>query len=211
MRLIVCGCLAIFTIAAQAADLQLRLRDAAGDAASDTVVYLVGRQALSADRRFTIRQKDKRFIPAIAVVQAGTTVEFPNEDQVSHHVYSFNRPNAFELPLYRDDLVPAVRFDEPGIVVIGCNIHDSMLGYIVVVPTPHFGITDAGGELRLTGLPAGRYRLHAWSPRLDPLNAVALGPVDIGGRDLSLQLALDRRLRSAPAPGGDDALAWDEY
>jgi plastocyanin len=111
-------------------------------------------------------QAHNAFVPHILIVQTGTSVLFPNNDVVSHHVYSFSEPKAFELPLYKGNAHPPIVFDRPGVVVLGCNIHDSMLGYILVVDTPHFAATDAKGSLSLDGLPAGDYSLRVWTPRL---------------------------------------------
>jgi plastocyanin len=111
-------------------------------------------------------QAHNAFVPHVLIVQTGTSVLFPNNDVVSHHVYSFSEPKAFELPLYKGNAHPPIVFDRPGVVVLGCNIHDSMLGYILVVDTPHFAATDAQGMLSLDALPAGDYSLHVWTPRL---------------------------------------------
>lgn len=110
-------------------------------------------------------QIDQQFVPDVLVVQAGTSVVFPNSDTVAHQVYSFSPPKRFALGLYRGRPHPPVVFDQPGLVVVGCNIHDQMVGYILVTETPHFGKTDARGRLQLTRLPAGSVRLTAWHPR----------------------------------------------
>ena len=75
-----------------------------------------------------IDQRDKVFVPVVTVIQTGTEVSFPNSDSVSHHVYSFAQPNTFELPLYKGKRSPTVQFDHAGVVTLGCNIHDSMVG-----------------------------------------------------------------------------------
>jgi len=111
-------------------------------------------------------QAHSAFVPHILIVQTGTSVLFPNNDVVSHHVYSFSEPKTFELPLYKGNAHPPIVFDRPGVIVLGCNIHDSMLGYILVVDTPHFAATDAKGSLSLDGLPAGDYSVRVWTPRL---------------------------------------------
>ena len=113
-------------------------------------------------------QAHNAFVPHILIVQTGTSVLFPNNDVVSHHVYSFSEPKAFELPLYKGNAHPPIVFDRPGVVVLGCNIHDSMLGYILVVDTPHFASTDAQGSISLESLAADDYSLHVWTPRLHP-------------------------------------------
>jgi len=92
----------------------------------------------------------------------GTSVRFPNHDQIHHHVYSFSPTKTFELPLYKGDDAPPVVFDKVGVVKIGCNIHDWMSGIILVLPTPYFTVTGADGRFVLEDLPNGSYVLVAW-------------------------------------------------
>jgi plastocyanin len=115
--------------------------------------------------RARIDQIGRRFVPHVSAVQRGTTVDFPNSDQIRHSIYSFSAPKVFEIKLYRGFEAPPIRFDEPGLVVLGCNIHDYMLGYVYVVETPHFGVTDEQGLTTLTGLAAGRFRIRVRHPR----------------------------------------------
>ena len=84
-----------------------------------------------------IDQVDKEYVPYVTAVQVGTKVNFPNHDPVRHHVYSFSEAKSFELPLYKGSAHPPITFDTPGVVVLGCNIHDSMRGYIRVTDTPY--------------------------------------------------------------------------
>ncbi len=111
-----------------------------------------------------IRQKDLTFIPSLLPVQAGTRVEFPNLDDTYHNIFSFSPPKRFDLGRYRADErpVPAVLFDQPGLVTLRCDIHEHMRALVLVLATPHFVVTDATGAFRLTGLPEGRHVLKAW-------------------------------------------------
>jgi len=92
-------------------------------------------------------------------------VTFPNRDPILHHVYSFSPAKPFEIKLYTGKSPSEVVFDKSGVVTLGCNIHDWMVGYVVIVPTPHFGKTDATGNVRLRDLPAGAYEVRAWHPQ----------------------------------------------
>ena len=109
-----------------------------------------------------MNQINKTFVPAVLPIQAGTRVHFPNRDQIHHHVYSFSRTKSFELPLYRGEDARPVLFDKPGVVKLGCNIHDWMSAIILVLPTPWFAMTDADGRYLLRGMPPGEYTLTAW-------------------------------------------------
>jgi ADP-ribose pyrophosphatase YjhB (NUDIX family) len=107
---------------------------------------------------------DREFVPFVSVVQVGTVVSFPNRDPILHHVYSFSAAKSFEIKLYSGKSPQEITFDKPGVVALGCNIHDWMVAYVVVVPTPYFARSEGGGTVRLQDLPAGPYELHAWHP-----------------------------------------------
>jgi hypothetical protein len=107
-------------------------------------------------------QIDKQFVPHLLPIAVGTEVRFPNHDQIHHHVYSFSRVKSFDLPLSKGEEAQPVLFDQPGVVKVGCNIHDWMAGVILVVPSPAFAVTDDGGAFALRDLPAGEVTLAAW-------------------------------------------------
>src|SRR3979411_2136110 len=109
-------------------------------------------------------QVNRAFAPDLLVIPVGSTVEFPNSDSVSHQIYSFSTAKKFQLPLYRGKPYPPVHFEQAGLVTLGCNIHDSMLGYIVVTDAPFFGRTGPAGSWK-TEVPAGTYRVTVWYPR----------------------------------------------
>ncbi len=130
----------------------------------------------------TMDQMDLEFVPRFLVIQRGAEVDFPNHDSVNHHVYSFSAANAFELPLYKGEQHSPVSFEQPGVVILGCNIHDRMLGYILVVDTPYFAISDATGQAFVDDIPPGDYRLAAWSPEFNDTRPEMLGIHGIRGR-----------------------------
>jgi plastocyanin len=129
------------------------------------VVYLEGSFAPAAEPPvIRVEQKDLMFVPQLLAVPVGARVEFPNLDDTFHNIFSYSPAKRFDLGRYRADEkpVPAVIFDAPGLVVLRCDIHEHMRGVILVLATPHFAITDREGNFRLTGLPAGAYKLKAW-------------------------------------------------
>ncbi|MDB6126479.1 MAG: hypothetical protein JWM35_375 [Verrucomicrobia bacterium] len=129
------------------------------------VVYLEGEFAKpSAQPVVTMAQKDLAFVPLLLPIQVGTKVEFPNQDEVYHDVFSYSAPKRFDLGRYLADEkpVPSQTFDVPGLVTLRCDIHEHMRGLIIVLATPHFVITDADGHFKLSGLPPGKYVLKAW-------------------------------------------------
>lgn len=129
------------------------------------VVYLAGEfPAAPAGPVLQVGQKDMAFVPTLLPVRVGTRVEFPNYDDTYHNIFSYSPAKRFDLGRYRSDErpVPSVLFDQPGLVVLRCDIHEHMRGLILVLATPHFVVTDADGTYRLSGLPPGRYVLKAW-------------------------------------------------
>jgi plastocyanin len=135
-----------------------------GAAVADAVVF-VQAPSPAPDKPKTMQlvdQVNKTFIPGLLPIVVGTSVRFPNHDQIHHHVYSFSPTKTFELPLYKGEDVPPVLFDKVGVVKIGCNIHDWMSGIILVLPSPHFAVTGADGRFVLEDLPTGAYTLVAW-------------------------------------------------
>jgi plastocyanin len=146
------------------ASVEVTVKDARDAAIEDAVVWVMPKAGAAPVRRrdAAIEQKDKTFVPMVSVVQAGTPVQFPNRDPIRHHVYSFSPAKTFEIKLYAGTPVSPIVFDKPGEVVLGCNIHDHMLAYVLVVETPWFAKTGKDGQARIEGLPAGEYDLHLW-------------------------------------------------
>jgi plastocyanin len=168
---LLCPALLLWMPMAFAAVVELQVSGADGKALPDTVVFLESREAKAAAKPLSgveIAQAHRRFTPRVTVVTAGTEVTFPNHDTVRHHVYSFSPAKTFELKLYAGKPANPVLFDKAGIAVLGCNIHDSMVAWVVVVETPHHGVADARGTLRLDKVPPGNYRLRSWHPGLPP-------------------------------------------
>ena len=150
-------------------------------------------------------QVNLAFAPDVLVIPVHSTVQFPNSDAVSHQVYSFSSARQFQLPLYRGKPYPPVQFDQPGVVTLGCNIHDNMLGYIVVTAAPYFGRSDARGEFSVPDLPAGRYRVRVWHPLLNEAGPERV--VEIHEARATVEFRLARSLR--PAPLTDRPHSWD--
>lgn len=148
---------------ALAAEVNVTVTDAAGKPVSDAVVAVFDGKTAAVNAQATgkIVQKNKQFNPGVSVIQTGTTVSFPNEDSVRHHVYSFSPAKKFELKLYSGVASNPVVFDKPGVVILGCNIHDTMVGYIYVVDTPFYGKTDANGKATLHLAP-GQVTVQVW-------------------------------------------------
>jgi plastocyanin len=151
-----------------AAAVETQVRDAEGKPVADVVVWAmpaVGAVESRGNKTVAIAQIDREFVPYVTVLQTGTAASFPNRDPILHHVYSFSAAKSFEIKLYSGKSPSQILFDRPGLVTLGCNIHDWMVGYVMVVSTPYFGKTDASGSVRLHDLPSGNYQLHLWHPQ----------------------------------------------
>lgn len=184
-------------------ELQVTLR-AAGAPVAGAVVSL---QPLAAAPRLSpvtavMDQVNSEFMPRVLVVQSGSSVSFPNSDVTRHQVYSFSPAKRFELPLYSGTPPAPIKFEQAGVVTLGCNIHDWMIGYVVVLDTPYYASTDAAGSTRLSA-PAGRYRLQLWHERLRA-PALVEREVEVGAEAATLELEVS--LAPPPPPRGDDRL-----
>jgi len=175
-----------------AAELNVTVTDTSGTPITNAVVYAepVGKSAPKPTNPGMIEQKNKTFIPLVTVVQTGTNINFPNRDLVRHHVYSFSPAKTFELKLYSGVPANPVMFDTPGTVVLGCNIHDTMLAYIHIVDTPYFAKTDNTGKVKLNELPAGQYIVKVWHYDTTKENLISEQAVTIKSTE-SLEFKLD--------------------
>ncbi len=115
-----------------------------------------------------ITQRDAVFRPHVLPILVGTTVEWPNKDDIFHNVFSVSDAKQFDLGLYKDPEVKRVTFEVPGRVDVFCSIHSKMSCIILVLPNPWFAATDERGRYRIEGVPAGTYKLKAWHERLPP-------------------------------------------
>ena len=180
-----------------AATLTIQVQDSSGKPLADAVAYLESAQASKVlngakpSSPVEIAQVAKQFDPRVSVVPVGTMVSFPNKDAVRHHVYSFSPAKTFELKLYSGTPANPVQFDKAGVAVLGCNIHDNMVAWVVVVDTPYFGRSSKGGPVVIGGVPAGSYRLRVWHPGL-AVGAAALDQaqtVDSSDTSVTVRLA----------------------
>lgn len=187
---------------AHAADIAFTLTDVKdGKPVADAVVSLV---PLDAPAKFVppatpveIVQKGQEFIPYVTAVMIGAPVAFPNRDTVKHTIYSNSGATRFSFPFYEPGKAEKVVFDKPGVVGIGCNVHDWMLAYVVVLETPWFSSTAAAGAATIAGVPAGNYRLEVWHPRLSKLHTQPLAVAEGANAAVALKLPLgrDQRIR----------------
>ncbi len=109
-----------------------------------------------------IEQRNKEFAPHVMAVPVGSTVSFPNYDNIFHNVFSLSKTKAFDLGMYKTGETRDVKFDKPGIVRLGCNLHANMSAYVVVVDAPHYVVVDSDGGYSFKALAPGKYKVQAW-------------------------------------------------
>jgi plastocyanin len=189
----------------RAGSLVVIVKDAKGTPVSDAVVFALGKgsNAETARSQIVIDQRDKQFIPYVTALQVGTSVFFANTDNIRHHVYSFSPAKKFELPLYSGIPAKPILFDHVGFVTLGCNIHDWMIAYVAVLPTPCFQVTSDAGRALLKNLPAGEYTVDVWHPLLKGTPEKYSQQVTVAVRGtpellFAVDLKPDFRIRRAP-------------
>lgn len=195
-----------------AAELEVTVLDREGQPVPNVAVYVQSKDGHSLpalSKNAVMDQVDTRFVPHLLVVQSGTTVDFSNSDVIAHHVYSFSKPNNFMLPLYKGDLQPQITFNHEGVVTLGCNIHDHMLAYILVVDSQVFGTTGFDGKSGLTTDNSDGLTVSIWSPRFRE-DGDNLTQVINTGNSAAVTFSLSNKLR--PLPNDESgALTWNEY
>jgi plastocyanin len=198
---------------AQPAQIAATVTDPEGNPLADAVVVAVPKQGAPPSApphaREIMDQIGQEFVPRVKPILVGTPVFFPNKDNIRHQVYSFSPAKQFELPLYAGTPAKPVVFDKPGVVVLGCNIHDWMIGYIYVSESPYYAKTGADGKAQIADLPALSYRVRVWHPRLQGPESATERTADLGGNphaELSWKLPLkpEVRIRRAPVPGSHE-------
>lgn len=166
---VLCTTVMAFIPASYATDVNVIVTDIKGNKFESAVVFF--------EPQFTqtqpmpsvdmiIDQRDKEFIPLVSAVQMGTKVFFPNNDKIRHHVYSFSKSKSFEIPLYGHVDPEPVLFDTPGVIPLGCNIHDWMNAYIFVSKTPYFSLSNKEGKAQIKNLPNGKYLAKLYHPSM---------------------------------------------
>ena len=211
-RMVLSAALFMVSFASNAAEIDITVLDRDGEPVPNVAVYVQSDhdvQLPTPTQAAVMDQIDTRFVPHLLVVQTGTQVKFPNSDVSAHHVYSFSKPNNFMLPLYKGDLQPQISFKHDGVVTLGCNIHDHMLGYILVVDSQVFGKTNYDGRTRLTTDNAGGLTVSIWSPRIRP-NEETLAQTIKAGRSAQITFLLTEKLR-ALHDDDSESLTWNEY
>jgi plastocyanin len=176
-----------------AANLQVRVVDNNDKPIEFAVIYINEQSVKLAENTVIIDQVDKEFIPYVTAIRRGSAINFPNNDDIRHQVYSFSAPKHFELPLYNGAELSPVIFDKNGAVALACNIHDWMKAYVYVVDTDKFTLTDEAGQGVLQNLPNGEYEVMVWHPTQGTEPQSSAQKVDMSGVDQLLTFAITQK------------------
>lgn len=186
--------LAAMASAAHAGPVSIDVRGADGKPLAGAVVSveMPGVRAPQPRGPYAVEQRNVQFQPHVLIVPVGASVAFPNRDRVRHHVYSFSKPKRFDLKLYGREEARTVLFDAPGVVALGCNIHDAMSGFLFVTASPFTAQTDAAGRVAFGQVPAGKATVRVWHPSIRaPGNTLVQGAA-IGAAGFVGHVALRR-------------------
>ena len=190
-RFLISFLLLVFYSSGHAANFDAFVATVGGVPAENVAVVLepVTTAKLKRSANVTIAQVDREFTPFVTIVQTGTAIDFPNRDPIKHHLYSFSPAKPFEIKLYAGQPSTPIVFDKPGAVALGCNVHDWMEAYVLVVDSPYFGKTDSKGQARIANIPPGNYRLKIWHPRQK--TQVPVRDMSINAASAKLELIID--------------------
>jgi hypothetical protein len=200
------------TTSANAESVSVLILDQNGNPVRNAVVVAVPASGIHTQikpKEEILDQIDKEFVPYVKPILVGSTVRFPNQDNIRHHVYSFSPAKNFELPLYSGAAAPPVLFDKVGVVVLGCNIHDWMVGYIYVSESPFYAKTEADGRATINGLPREEVRVRVWHPDMtasEDSTARSLAARENNSKPTEWRIELKPTIRvRRTAPGGGGA------
>jgi plastocyanin len=163
---------------------------------SGIVVYVTGFTRPAPQELARLHQRNEQFEPRVLPIVSGQAVTFPNHDRIYHNVFSVSPVHPFDLGQYKSSDPPRdIRFDQPGLVTVYCNIHPQMMSYVVVLENEAFAQTGPDGAFRIDGVPAGEHELHAWAPGAERASrTIRVAP----GSETTIELELRQVERIAP-------------
>jgi plastocyanin len=196
-----------FNIQASALTIKIKVLDPSKSEIKGLIVYLTAENQTSASslvkQPLVISQNNKKFIPYLAVLQKGQAINFKNQDDVTHHIYSVSGENRFDFKIKAGEEKRNNTIESVGEVAMGCNIHDWMSGYALVVDTPYFSKTDVAGTVVFEEIPAGHYKLTVWHPQLETKNNEFTKAIEVQSNK-SFTIILPRALLVIPEQQNQD-------
>ena len=199
----------LFLSTLHAAELKILVVDTKARPVHDAYVELLAKDSSHRVKPASgvIDQVDKEFTPLLSAVPVGSRVSFPNSDNIQHQIYSFSKTKPFDLPLFEKNESQSVRFEQAGIVQMGCNIHDWMLAFLYVYESEYFQKTDEAGAVQFSALAEGAYVLRVWSPRLKknrvPVEVELMVAPDVN-LDYTQEIKVRKKIRKKPRIEDED-------
>jgi plastocyanin len=185
----------LLATASRAGDIKGKVTAQGMRSAENIAVYvdaIPGKKFDPPSQHVVIDQRKMTFVPRVAVVLQGTTVDFLNSDPVGHNVYwpsvSGNKKLAHNMGTWPKGERKSFQFNDPGTASLLCNVHPEMSGYVVVVPTPYFAVTDKEGNFEIKNVPAGHYTLKTWSEDGKPTTQA----VDVAGGAVTVDITVKK-------------------
>lgn len=198
LRLLILYSCVLLTATVYARELQVQVVSADNNPLADAVVYIeaTGENLTALSKLAVMDQQNKTFVPHVLAIPAGTLVDFPNTDSVNHYVYSFSDIKKFQFKLFKGSLEKhQMLFDKPGLITLGCNIHDFMLGYIFVAPTPYVGVSDSKGQVTLNLPDKGDFNLAVWHERGNEALNQLTKKINMESAHQSIQIKFSKALK----------------
>ena len=201
---------------ANAAELIINLVDVDNKPVENLVVFATPKSGVAGlpanTNPLTINQEGKKFAPYVTVMQKGQSITFNNKDDITHHIYSVSGDNRFEFKLKANSVKTTQTMEAAEEIAMGCNIHDWMSGYTLVVDTPYFGKTDGNGRLTLPLASLGDYTITVWHPQLDVDNNRVEKMHQVQAEQSVLDIKLPKALLPLPEQLGEDDFDFlEEY
>jgi plastocyanin len=185
---------------------QVFVNNSNGKALADMVIYLEpldGQILEKSNEGIIVGQFGQSFSPYLSVSQVNSKVNFVNKDDITHHIYSAGSDNKFSFKIRAGKTNSSTTFDHPSEVAMGCNIHDWMSGYLLVVNTPYFNKTDKRGQVSFTIEKQGRYKVIVWHPQMQAENNRMIIEKNIS-ENATFTFNLKRAMENIPMQKSDD-------
>lgn len=186
-------------------ELRINVVDLKNEPIADTVVELLSEQTVVEPANlghYEMTQKNRTFIPFVLAVPKGAKVDFPNLDRTRHHVYSFSEAKPFELKLYVGKAEAPITFEQPGVVALGCNIHDYMQGFIYIANSALVSVANESGSVMFKDLALGEYKVKIWHPWQKSVSELTDLVLVAGDNQLSVSLDIERQAKPSAPPSG---------
>lgn len=199
-----------------AAELMVKLVDKDNKPLENVVVYVTPKSGVEGlpknHEQLIVGQKDKKFSPYVTVMQKGQKITFSNQDDITHHIYSVSGNNRFDFKLKAGAEVVTDDMSSTEEIAMGCNIHDWMSGYVLVVDTPYYGVSNDNGVVSLTVSQLEQYTITAWHPQLDMSSNKFEQFYDLKTNSATINMKLPKNLLPIPEQSGQDDFDFlDEY